>query len=92
MIVERGKQYKETLFKVKEVGRVRKVCYQRIVREGLEEKVTLEQKSESCHGGSMGRPRGKESRRKNSKYRGHEVGASPGVFGVLEYIRPGWPE
>lgn len=42
------------------MGRVRKVCYQRIIREGLEEKVTLEQKSELCHGGSMGRPRGKE--------------------------------
>lgn len=36
------------------------MCYQRIIREGLEEKMTLEQKSELCHGGTMGRPRGKE--------------------------------
>lgn len=39
----------------------KRVCYQRIIREGFEEKVTLEQKSELCHRGSMGKPRGKES-------------------------------
>lgn len=46
VMAEGGEPCKEVLFRVRELGRLGKLCLQRIVREGLVEKVTLEQKSD----------------------------------------------
>lgn len=66
VMAERGEPCKEVLFRVRELGRVGKLCFQRIVRAGLVEKVIREQKSDCCQGGNMGRPGGREPQRERA--------------------------